>query len=89
MAACTEIAPNMTNSKEYQQSFSRWLAQVVVYDDSQFYMELSRQVCTILIIYQDLEDRREQYRMNLLCTFKCINNVILKNSAINCYEVMY
>ena len=88
-AACTEIAPNMTNSEEYQQSFSRWPAQVVVYDDPQFYMELSRQVCTILIIYQKLEDGRVQYRMNSLCTFECINNVILENSAINCYEIMY
>ena len=43
----------------------------------------------MLIIYQKLEDGRAQYRMNSLCTFECINNVILENSAINCFEVMY
>ena len=38
LAACTKIAPNMINNKEYQQSLSRWLAQVVVYNDPQLYM---------------------------------------------------
>ena len=58
-ATCTEIAPNMMDQIEYAQSFSTWPAQVVVYDDPQFYMELSRQVCIILY----------HYRTNLICTF--------------------
>jgi hypothetical protein len=51
-SACVDVASaemkvgNITTA-EYELVYSKWAAKVVIYDEPQLYMELSRQVCAI------------------------------------------
>jgi hypothetical protein len=52
-SACIDIATKEVDAgtltiEEYDSVFSKWKAQVVLYDEPQLYVELSRQVCIIV-----------------------------------------
>jgi hypothetical protein len=52
-SVCVDIATEAVDAgtltaEEYDSVFSKWKAQVVLYDEPQLYVELSRQVCIIL-----------------------------------------
>jgi hypothetical protein len=45
--ASAEVKAGSITTTEYESVYSRWAAQVVIYDEPWLYVELSRQVCTI------------------------------------------
>jgi hypothetical protein len=45
--ATAEVKAGSITTAEYESVYSRWAAQVVIYDEPWLYVELSRQVCTI------------------------------------------